>query len=429
MKLPAEIRNKIYRLVLLTQNVSTDIATVDHTCRTSNEIGRGFSKSLLSDGVAVGTIRCEPWRTYTSAYQISVLRANRQTYCEAWGIFQLENFWTFVEVNKPGVGKELKDRGFPIKTGVDLRRYVKFPVMQVMAIFPSLEGQQQRDTFLVAAVHLKQLVRVLWTANGASEMKVTIDVQPPPTNNSPSEGYLLRPFFKLRNIKELVVFGVSERRYIDELTRAITTMDGINQALNELTAGVKNLQRYIMEKRWGHAIAQAEKHSMLMFDCQMVYGNRLRGIGCSLSIQAIIARWHDENEIEIATAIGLAEVTFYLRDFDSTIRFANVAFGHANNAICDTATVMSALSLPIDLQIPSHTNILPSVAETKCIIHLIRARAHMGLQQAQLAFDDIRSAREYMPTSMMLVSVTEACQEMFGPIPCFPPLTDSSYWQ
>lgn len=80
--------------------------------------------------VAVRTIRCQSWRTYTMGYQIAILLTNRQTYREAWGIFQLQNVWTLVRFNKVGVGKEMKDRGFPVASGDNLWRRVKFPVMK-----------------------------------------------------------------------------------------------------------------------------------------------------------------------------------------------------------------------------------------------------------------------------------------------------------
>lgn len=48
---------------------------------------------------------------------------------------------------------------------------VKFPVMKVKVVFPSLENRKESDTLVVATVHFKQLIRALWTAKGASEME------------------------------------------------------------------------------------------------------------------------------------------------------------------------------------------------------------------------------------------------------------------
>ena len=306
----------------------------------------------------------------------------------------------------------MKDRGFPVVTGGNLWRHVRSSVMKVAVTFPGLDSQKQSDTLLIATVHLNQLMRVLWTAKGAPGIAVKIDVQPPLTKNSPSEGRLLRPFRGLRSIKQLVISGVSKLRYVDELKQAITTTDGINQTRSELTEGLKCLQGYIKTQQWGRAIAKAEKHSMLMADSQMVYGIRLIGIGSGLRVKTILARRKAENEITIATAMALAEVTLHLRQYNSTIRFANNAL-HCMSPFMSTIGISSYLQ-----QVPhtgTHTGILTSESETKCIIHLIRARAHMDMQQAELAFGDIEQARGLMPTCVALASVYEDWQIMFGP--------------
>ena len=179
---------------------------------------------------------------YTISYQIAILQTNRQIYREAWGIFHLENSWTIIQVNKAGFGKDMKDHGFPVATAENIRRHVKFPVMEVNVIFPSLEDQTQSDDLAVATVHLKQVIRALWTAKGALEMEVTIHLQPARTKISPSERSLLRPFRKLSSIKRLDILGGSDNIYINELTRAVTSADSINQSIDKLTASVQCLQ-------------------------------------------------------------------------------------------------------------------------------------------------------------------------------------------
>lgn len=176
-------------------------------------------------------------------YQIAILLTNQQIYREVWGIFQLENIWTIIRFNKAGVAKEMKDHGFPIFSASNLWCHFKFPVLKVKIMFPTLKDQKQSDSLAVATVHLKQVMRALWTARGASEMEVVVNVQPPHTKNSPYEHCLLRPFFKLRSVKRLVILGVSAQGYIDDLTRAITTTDGINQTLGELAACVRTSRK------------------------------------------------------------------------------------------------------------------------------------------------------------------------------------------
>lgn len=134
--------------------------------------GADGTDSVEPDEVAIGTIRCQSWRTYRMKYQIAILLTNRQTYRDTWGVFQLENMWALVHFNKANVGKEMKDNGFPVASGDNLWLHVKFPVMKVTVVFPGLEDQKQSDTLVVATIYLKQLVRALWTAKGASEMDI-----------------------------------------------------------------------------------------------------------------------------------------------------------------------------------------------------------------------------------------------------------------
>lgn len=90
LRLPAEIRNEIYRPVLLTQNIVIYKPNFDYDLRVLGEDADGLGYAERGE-VAVGTIRCESWRSYRIRYQIDFLLTNRQIYREAWAIFQLEN--------------------------------------------------------------------------------------------------------------------------------------------------------------------------------------------------------------------------------------------------------------------------------------------------------------------------------------------------
>ena len=425
MRLPAEIRNEVYRLVLLTQNVVTDEPNSDGIFSASE--GAESIGSVEPLEVAVGTIRCESSRAYTLRYQIAILLTNRQIYREAWGIFHLENTWTLVRINKAGIGKEIRDHGFPVATADNLQRHVKFPVMKVTVLFSSLDDKQS-DTLVVATVHLKQLMRALWTAKGASEMGVLIRVQPPLTKSSPDVHSLLRPFLKLRSIKRLVVCGVSEKEYIDELTGAITTTDGVHQSLGEIAASIKRLQRYVKAERRELIVAQAVKLSFLLTDCDNVYGSRMFGIGPGIDIDTAVARNQVAHEIMINTAMVFGEVTLSLGQYASAIIFAEQALDHISHTsnFQHVAPVHpTAVVLPCH-QLPPLTGIITSGNETKCNILLMRARAYMGMQRAEDAFHDIESAGELMPDSATLATISQAWQVTFGPVPgSAPPLPSS----
>lgn len=433
LKLPAEIRNEIYRLVLLTKNVTTCQGKAIRFGRIPGE-GPEAVASIQPGEVAAGTIRCKSRRMYKLGYQISILRANRQIYHEALDIFHLENFWTLVRVNKAGFGKEMKDRGFAVATGGHPWRHIKFPVMKVRILFP-LEDQEQSDTLAVATIHLEQLMRALWTAKGAPGMEVIIDVLQPPTNNSPSEHDLLRPFFKLRCIKRVIVSGVSKNYgSIDELRRAITTSNGMIQSFNELVAGIKCLQEYIKAERWEHAVAQAEKHAIHVSDCKIVYGHRFVGVESGLHVNTALARNQAVKDIMIATSMAFAEVTSYLGQYARSVFFADRALDVVSRGPIiatffqapPTANPTAVALPPTPLFTISSTTAFEN--EIKGFIFLIRARAYMGMRQAEPALRDIQKARDLMPGSVTLAYLSQAWEVMFRPVAYSipPPPADAS---
>ncbi|MCJ1266051.1 hypothetical protein MMC22_005933 [Lobaria immixta] len=408
LSLPAEIRNKIYRLVLLTQNITTDETSTDGIFRYSVEEDDSVG-SVQPDEVAVGTIRCESSRTYTMGYQIAILLTNWQIYREAWGIFHIENYWTIIRVNKAGIGKNMIDHGFPVATTANLWRHVKFPVMKVMVTLPSLKDQKQSDYLVVATIHLKQLMRALWTAKGASEMEVRIELQPPQTKNSPGERYLLRPFFKLRSIKKPIVLGGSENAYVDELRRAITTTDGIRQTRGEVFASLKR-----------------QKLSFLNADYKTVYGNRrVIGMGPRLNMNTAMARNQIAKETLIATSMVSSGITLYLGPYASAIDSADLGL----NAVARVFVFPHVAPAPPTIVAhPYHQLLITAGNETACYMLVDRARAYIDMQRAEDALRDIKIARLLTPStagrgtsSRLLALVSRSWQDSFGPLPSSAP--------
>ena len=354
---------------------------------------------------------------YTLEYQISILRANRQIYREAWGIFHLENFWTIVRVNKTGFGKEMKERGFPVATAGGSWRQIRFPVMNVEVTFPSLNSQKQSEAFLMVTAHLKNLMRALWTAKGASEMEVMIHIPPPLTNHTPSEGDLLQRFFKLRGIKRVALLGALNHGYMNELRRAITTTDGMNQSIRELKANLKKLQRFIKAEQWGYAIPQTQKQVLLLDDCKIVYGKRLIGIEPGITAHTAIARSRAAKEMIIATSIAMAEVALYLCNYATTIHYADRALYLISRVSVPQplSPAFPTVMVPPYHQLPPLTGTITFNHETYCAVFLVRARAYIGLRQDEDAFRDIETAGDLMPNHVMLDSVCQAWQDVFGP--------------
>lgn len=356
-------------------------------------------------------------------YQIAILLTNHQVYREACPIFQLENDWTIIWFNKAGVGKEMRDHGFPVAAADNLRRHVKFPVLEVTVEFAGLQGRNQSDILAVATVHLKPLMRALWTAKGASEMEVTIHVQPPRTNKSPSEHCLLRPFLKLRSIKRLVVLGASEQEYVDELARVITTTNGSNQTLRELAAGVRRLQRYTNTEQWVSAFEQAIKFGVLRTDCEIASGERFFGIEPGINTTIAIAQNQVVEEVLLAGTMSGGEITLHTGKWASAISSADRALSllSRRSTLQHIIPIDPAIVVHPFHQLPSLTGIMTSVNETKCNILLLRARAYIGMQRADDAFQEIQTARDLMPNSVKLASVFQAWKVMFRALPV-PPL-------
>ncbi|MCJ1462114.1 hypothetical protein MMC07_000714 [Pseudocyphellaria aurata] len=418
LRLPAEIRNDIYRLVLLTQNVTTFTPKASQSQRILDDEADGVASVQLGE-VAVGAIRCECSQAYETGYQPSILRASWQIYHEASSIFHLENFWTVVRINKLGFGAEMKNRGFPVVDVGDLWGHIRFPVMKIRFIFPSLD-RNQSDTFAVATIYLEQLMRALWTAKGASEMGVMIQVQPSQTNNSPTELMLLRPFLKLRGIQGVMILGVSQQEYVDELTSAITTGDGLVQAFDELRAGLGCLQQYVEEHQWGRAYAQAERHSIFLNDCKLVYGMRFVGLELGISINRAISRSRAAKEITISTAVGVVQISLFLGQYAKTVRFTSRAM-----EFIFSASINPTVVVPVTHPLHYAPDTVRFENEATCFLILIRARAYIGMRKATRAMFEIAKARELDPNSLALATVTQDWDNTFGP--SAPPLFRQRY--
>ncbi|MCJ1462916.1 hypothetical protein MMC07_001520 [Pseudocyphellaria aurata] len=413
LKLPAEVRNEVYRLILLTRNVTTTKPRVKDLLRNPDEVANHVG-SVQPENEADGTVRCECWRPYTLSYQISILRVNRQIYRETWGIFNLENFWTIVQINKAGFGKQMKDLGFPV-AAVGECHHIRFPVMTASVTFPSLQDKRETDTLAVATIHLDQLMHGLWTAKGSSTMDVSFHLEPRRTTRSPSEADLLRPLFKLRSIKKVVMItGVSGPAYANELTSTITTTNGLRQAVDELTAGIRRVQELITAKQWVQVTTTAEIHVVFLHDCRVVYGQRFIGTVPGLNIHTAITRRQTCRAIYVATAVVMAQLAFHRRQYAKTVQI--------------TSTMLDLIARPSVVQPmqPANPNVIaapqhpitisnPQEAEMTYFLLLFRARAYIATgKKSRRAMNDLERAGELKPGSKTVDIVKRLWQNAFG---------------
>lgn len=322
----------------------------------------------------------------------------------------------------------MQDRGFPVAT-IDKWRHIRFPVMKASVIFPSLQSKKETDTLVVATIHLDQLMRGLWTAKGASTMDVIISVQPRRTNHSPGEADLLRPLFKLRSIKRVMIAGVSNPAYVDELTRAIKTTDDLVRSYYELRASLKRVQQFIKTNQWAQAAAAAEVHVVFMNDCKTVYGSRWIGIEHGLNIHTAIARRRTSREFIIATATVVAQITFHIREYARAIHITSVALNLISQALVFQPTHLANPNVIAGPQhpLPPITISIAYQAEITSFLLLLRARAYIAMGRGRRAKSDIDKAGELMPNSVSLISVMRVWENTFGPsAPRYPAPSASS---
>lgn len=388
----------IYRLLLVTKYVTTEKPRANFGC---SDLDTGFNGTTIPIGeVHSGTIRGECWRTYNLGFHLSIIGANRQIFREAWTIFQIENFWTLVQVNKAGFGQQMMARGFPVATNGNQFKHIKLPVMKVTVKFPRVEGEEQSDVLLLAAAHLKEFTRALWTTKGASQMEVTIEVQRLPLIDTPTEIDLLPPFMKLRRMKRVCVWSEADQGYIDYLPRGITPMADINLTFGELGLSVKTLQRHLEAREWRQAKSCAEEHMMLMSDCKLIYGNRFVGIEAGIFFGEALFRGRAAKKIIISTSVCIAQVNLSMRLFHSCIRFAEHAI---------------YVSRQVSGYLPTSQAVVSD--EYISFIFVTRASAYIGLDRSVAARDDIQEARKLKPHSTRLAAVIRVWESKYGKLP------------
>lgn len=106
LALPAELRNQIYRYCLVTEYVTSCRPNPAYTVSgdaTELRIVDGEDPKYDDedeDEESLGTVRCDPSYIYNTAYNMSLLRANRQILEEAYSIFSDENYWITVQSDK-----------------------------------------------------------------------------------------------------------------------------------------------------------------------------------------------------------------------------------------------------------------------------------------------------------------------------------------
>lgn len=169
--LPAEIRNKVYRYCLVTEYVTSCVPNPAY-----NVVGNATELKIVDgewpkhddeeeDEEGFGIVRCDPIYIQKSAYNMSLLRVNRQIFEEAYSVFCRENYWITVQSNRVQFLDCMIDKGFPIKRS-NGEPNIKDSILDLRAMFGKPSSSSRHGTCAVATQFAACLPRTLFTSTG-----------------------------------------------------------------------------------------------------------------------------------------------------------------------------------------------------------------------------------------------------------------------
>lgn len=382
LDLPLEIRYMIYRYALVSNHVVRQKKNTPYLIMTPVGVSRALYTPAIQQPAAarpprlprVGTIRCGTNTRDILDYQMSILRVNHQLYQEALTIFQQENFWVLVRINKSGFGKQMKDLGFTVFPCANFT-HIKNPVLSVNAQFHSPFIITQSDCFVVSIMHLDQLFRVLWTVAGTEQMMVQFQRFLPSSRRSPDTILLLRRFLHLIGPKW--TFLVRGPRYndmeISRMFRPSSSKEAIDLVLSATYARTEKTERYMEAGKWDKAVAMSQDSLYFYTDAQIIYGYHLMPSGGPYTAEERYEQFMEPKSLGLRLMIAFADIALHFRHYRRAVDFCRM--GLISN--------------------PSNTaSIRPAY---KCWILTIRARAHAAQHMEQEAYLDFNSAAMWAP--------------------------------
>ena len=145
-----------------------------------------------------GTIRTHSVLKYTLGFQLQLLRVNRQIYEEASSIFNGENGWVVVDVNKTGFGQDLEDHGYAvIYRKPNGRKIIEYPVLRISITFIGSHTIGGSDSFILSTAGINQLPRALWTLQNCNLMRIFYETSPDYTNHPAAARKVVRALSRL----------------------------------------------------------------------------------------------------------------------------------------------------------------------------------------------------------------------------------------
>ncbi|KAK3178198.1 hypothetical protein OEA41_000331 [Lepraria neglecta] len=254
LDLPIEIRNEIYRELLISPCVSRRVSNPAY-----------YSSAIESEPIG------SPPPEDAEVGTLSILSVNRRIYQEASKVMGTENHWIIIQVNKAGFGKDMKDHGFGV---IYSKLDCIAPALTVSVFYPSLISRDKVDTFLMANAGYSQLPRALW-GKGMEEMVLHRDLHRGIAKNPVHEGMFLTCFYQLRGINEVILKGVRGEKHNTKMARELTMpyLDN-NDILQDIGQAMFIYDQYIKDGDLQGAAEMLKCSIAVLADCFRCAGNK-----------------------------------------------------------------------------------------------------------------------------------------------------------
>ncbi|KAL9120583.1 MAG: hypothetical protein Q9187_002861 [Circinaria calcarea] len=365
LELPAEIRVRIYRFMLLEEHVrnsepnpryelspleSEPFSEPNPDYELSSWESEPFAGRFFNDIPHTQNIRCQNNTLDTFHMQTNILLVNRQIYSEAISIFS-KNEWIRIETDLNELSTNLKDNGYAIVCdSIPFSQSVSYPVLT--------------DVFMVTRTDLKLLLRAVSTIRDLDEVALDIKLLATAAVAPILEAEALSPFFPIRGFGAVRVQGLChEKRLITDLPARMMHQWSFYYILAESKSLIARGTEAYLASDWAGASEVLEALLTLFCDFQRSSPE----LASDMSIGP---------RLKFATrqmAIYLGGAKCMLDDFQSAIKYTTYA--------------MSLCPMPLDI---------------RALALLWRGRAYLRSRRYQKSARDLLDASYLMPENQEL---------------------------
>ena len=298
---------------------------------------------------------------YRLEYQLQLLRVNRQIYKEASSIFQQENGWVVVNVNKGDFGQDLENHGYAVVYRKPHGcKIIEHPVLRISITFSGQHTTVGSDTFILSTAGISQLPRALWTLQQRSLMKIFYESSPDYTNHPAASRKVFRALSRLRahNILPQSPPPAGRRTHLPNWLPEDVPESGGVVAL-ELQNARRVIEQYRRDYNAPKAVRLCEKSMAYLSDCYLLYG--CRHINTSIATTRTIARR------TVGIALLLAEAWMTLREYGPVIKYCSYALTLGDASLGSSGFPQLG-----------RVTLVALTRRTKARILLMRGEAHLG---------------------------------------------------